>query len=555
MAPVAHTDLEKRLIIQFQRSAQRARQYEDKTLHARALSHIPTLSLYEKAHAELHAGTHIHDELIKQLLRWFKRDFFKWVDKAPCERCTEFNLSAGIPVPETELIGGGNPTPEELMHDAERVEIYLCTQCNEQIRFPRYNDPGKLLETRRGRCGEWANCFTLIARALGFKARYILDMTDHVWTEVYSEYLQRWVHTDCCEAKFDTPLVYEKGWGKKLTYVFAFSAEEVVDVARRYTENYPEVQSRQTMATSEWIEQLVRSYDIRQREHCPYYIDMGVFYERRKKEMDLLREGSSARGDGGDEEGRTSGAVAWRLLRRETKISGDSFIPIYTNPKLVKWVQKGHTDTLIPSHACVIQPSGQIVLTPNACNQVGAVYLSTHIPSTHSFLCEFVFSMDKGGADGIAFVVHPNGSNAVGKGGCGLGYSGIENCLAVEFDSYDSMAECDDPSSNHVSVHVGLGGPVTSHHGCSLESTSRVPRLNNGQPRFVRILYLKETLTLKIALKTSASEEYFDILTTQIDVGGIIDKPIMFMGFTASTGGLAQTHSVWDIDIMSWPLL
>ena len=55
----------------------------------------------------------------------------------------------------------------------------------------------------------------------------MLDWTDHVWTEVYSEGKQRWLHCDSCENSCDKPLTYEAGWGKELSYVIAFSKDKV----------------------------------------------------------------------------------------------------------------------------------------------------------------------------------------------------------------------------------------------------------------------------------------------------------------------------------------
>ena len=63
--------------------------------------------------------------------------------------------------------------------------------------------------------------------AMGFKTRYVLDWTDHVWTEVFSDTQQRWLHCDPCEGICDRPLLYEAGWGKKLTYVIAFAKNQV----------------------------------------------------------------------------------------------------------------------------------------------------------------------------------------------------------------------------------------------------------------------------------------------------------------------------------------
>ena len=164
------------------------------------------------------------------LLKWFKKDFFKWCNAPPCDTCGSGNCQPR---------GSGVPTEDERRWGAHRVEVYSCQQCsNNNVRFPRFNDPAKLLETRRGRCGEWANTFTLVCRALGFESRYVFDWTDHVWTEVWSEMEQRWLHADSCEAALDRPLCYEAGWGKSLTYVIAFSRFGCTDVTRRYSQHW-----------------------------------------------------------------------------------------------------------------------------------------------------------------------------------------------------------------------------------------------------------------------------------------------------------------------------
>lgn len=51
------------------------------------------------------------------------------------------------------------------------------------------------------------NAFLLFCRAAGLTARYIYDRNDHVWTEIWSEALGRWVHADSCEAAWDKPLL------------------------------------------------------------------------------------------------------------------------------------------------------------------------------------------------------------------------------------------------------------------------------------------------------------------------------------------------------------
>ena len=167
--------------------------YEDARLLEQAVAVIPLDDIANRTQARIDSSLgalseeDFADVQVLELLRWFKRDFFKWVDKPACSRCGNH---ATIPVRSPEL-SISRPTAEEELGLAKRVELFMCSSCGFVTRFPRFNHPGVLLRTRRGRCGEWANCFCLLLRALGYEVRWVRDWSDHVWVEVWSSKLSR----------------------------------------------------------------------------------------------------------------------------------------------------------------------------------------------------------------------------------------------------------------------------------------------------------------------------------------------------------------------------
>ena len=75
-------------------------------------------------------------------------------------------------------------------------------------------------------------------------------------------------------------------------------------------------------------------------------------------------------------------------------------------------------------------------------NQAGTVMSTSRIDLLQNFTISFeaFLGTNDGGADGLAFVIHndPAGFNAIGEPGSGLAIGGIQNGLAIEFDTYQS---------------------------------------------------------------------------------------------------------------------
>jgi hypothetical protein len=98
----------------------------------------------------------------------------------------------------------------------------------------RHQDPFEIIEYGQGKCREFSVLFAAVCLANGYRARLILDLSDHAWTEVWDTKQRRWVHTDPSERRIDDPHMYERDWKKHLTAVYAFENGQLENVTGAY---------------------------------------------------------------------------------------------------------------------------------------------------------------------------------------------------------------------------------------------------------------------------------------------------------------------------------
>lgn len=185
---------------------------------------------------------------LKQIAVWFRSEFPYYY--SGCDNCMKLI--------DNEFVGYVYPSQDERVHQAGRTELYCCTACASKFRFPRFNAFGKVLSTRKGRCGEYSIVMLKLLQMLGYSARWVVDWADHVWVEAYVG--GSWVHVDPCEAAVDEPLLYQ-GWGKNQTYIIAFTDSSVEDVTAKYTTNMDAAINRRESSPAR-IEEGIRAAEL-----------------------------------------------------------------------------------------------------------------------------------------------------------------------------------------------------------------------------------------------------------------------------------------------------
>lgn len=204
--------------------------------------------------------------------------------------------------------------------------------------------------------------------------------------------------------------------------------------------------------------------------------------------------------------------------------------------------------TLVGSAAPV---AGRLRLTPASNDQVGGAWHQTKQQVASGFETSFQFQLGAAdGADGLVFLFQNASPNPLEGPGCELGYHGIANSVAIEFDTFDNTT-CSgtsvlDPSAIHVSVHSQGTLPNSVSEAASLASTTAVPAFDDGARHLGRVRYLAGVLSVYV------DDLATPVLTIVVDLSQLIslDQGRAWVGFTASTGGLSEVHELvsWSYD-------
>ncbi|MBM3448698.1 MAG: hypothetical protein FJX90_06290 [Bacteroidetes bacterium] len=195
--------------------------------------------------------------------------------------------------------------------------------------------------------------------------------------------------------------------------------------------------------------------------------------------------------------------------------------------------------------------NGNAIATGNDCYQLtdalnyqnGTVWYANQIDLNQSFDITFEMNVgdNDGGADGICFVMHTQGTSAIGQSGGGLGYLNFGTSLAVEFDTWQN-GEYGDPSFDHIAIVQN--GDINHNGANNLAGPVQMDAFNanteDGQTRTVRITWNPTTQLFQVYYNC-----VFRVQTTVDIINTIFNgQSNVYWGFTAATGGAENVQTV-----------
>ncbi|WP_420574518.1 lectin-like domain-containing protein [Kordia sp.] len=183
-------------------------------------------------------------------------------------------------------------------------------------------------------------------------------------------------------------------------------------------------------------------------------------------------------------------------------------------------------------------------ITQNVNNQSGAIWSGTPIDMTEDFVVEFrgfFGTNDANGADGITFIIKNTQAPEIGNSGGGMGYEGINNSLAIEFDTWQNN-DLGDPFFDHLAI-VSQGN--NDHNGTTnlagpIQASPTSTNIEDGTEHIIRIEWTAATTTLDVYFDCSLRVSYTGDIVTDLFAG--ISQA--YFGFTGSTGGAVNLQRV-----------
>ncbi|RLJ69167.1 hypothetical protein CLV86_0562, partial [Lacinutrix venerupis] len=183
-------------------------------------------------------------------------------------------------------------------------------------------------------------------------------------------------------------------------------------------------------------------------------------------------------------------------------------------------------------------------ITANSNTQLGAVWFNNTIDLNNDF--DIIFdanfgSNDSNGADGIVFALKTSANAEVGIGGGGLGYGGIDNSMAIEFDTWQNN-DRNDPFSDHVAI---ISNGITNHTGATslfapVNASATSVNIEDGNPHEVKITWRAATQEFRVIFDCNERILYTADIVNSVFNG----NSNVFFGFTGSTGGASNLQTV-----------